>query len=95
MSYNNDDLNDIYERKNGYCYYCQKKLSFQNYGLVGERGAWEVDHFIPLAAGGEDRFENWVPACVPCNTSKRDLLPWEFEPDVFGAGDHNPANYLS
>jgi hypothetical protein len=38
--------------------------------------AWEQkDHFIPLAKGGSHSLENLLPACLGCNSSKRDSEP--------------------
>lgn len=34
-----------------------------------------MDHLIPLARGGESRKNNIVPACLPCNQSKRAKSP--------------------
>ena len=86
-SYAADALNAVYDLchdgKTGRCYYCGKAISFKNYGRVGEKGAWEVDHFIPESRGGIHSFENWVPACVPCNTEKGDMMPWEYQPGRF------------
>lgn len=49
------------------CVYCQ------------ERPAEHLDHFVPLALGGEHSLTNatW-PACAPCNLRKRDKHPWEW-----------------
>src|SRR6266536_2343120 len=52
MAYNDDDLNWVYDRSDGTCFYCDKQLAFVNYGIVGARDAWEVDHFIPVASDG-------------------------------------------
>lgn len=93
MSYTNDELNDIYDRRSGTCFYCGIRLSFVNYGKVGQKGAWEVDHFIPVASKGTHQFYNWVAACIDCNTQKSDLLPWELDPGRFGQGDRDPNNY--
>lgn len=79
LKYSEDDLNDIYDKTNGYCYYCGKKPSWKNYGVVGERGAWEVDHSNPKAQGGTDYFRNLVPSCISCNRSKQDLHSRQFE----------------
>lgn len=38
-------------------------------------GELTVDHFRPVSAGGEDREENLVYACVRCNQYKGVLLP--------------------
>jgi 5-methylcytosine-specific restriction endonuclease McrA len=94
MNYIDEELNDVYDRTAGYCFYCGIKLPFVNYGRVGEKGAWEVDHFIPVASGGAHQPYNWVPACISCNTEKADLLPWQFDPQRFRLGDRDPENYL-
>ena len=70
LPYSNEQLNDIYNKTDGYCHICGKKLSFTNYALVGERGAWEVDHSEPLRGGGTGYYRNLVPACIECNRSK-------------------------
>ena len=94
MSYYNDEVNWVYDRTDGYCFYCDIKISFKNYGRVGGRGAWEVDHFIPIVSRGAHQPYNWVPACISCNTEKGNLLPWEFDPVVFFSGDRDPDNYI-
>ena len=71
MAYTDERLNRIYDRTNGYCHICHKKLSFVNYAQYGWRGAWEVDHSKPKAKGGTDHGNNLFPACIPCNRSKR------------------------
>ena len=70
MSFSYDDLNDFYEKTDGRCHVCRKRLAFTNYGLVGERGAWEVDHSRARARGGTHHFRNLQPACISCNRSK-------------------------
>ena len=80
----------VYERTDGYCYYCDKRLSILNYGKVGARGAWEIDHFIPFSRNGAHQLRNFVPACVPCNTMKADHMPWEIDPWRFPFGQRDP-----
>jgi 5-methylcytosine-specific restriction endonuclease McrA len=75
MGFSDDDLNDIYHKNNGHCWHCGKKLSFVNYGKVGRKAAWEVDHANPR---GVDDLRNWVPACISCNRSKQDLTTRQF-----------------
>ena len=94
MAHTNGDVNWVYDRAEGHCFYCGIQLSFKNYGDVGQKGAWEIDHFIPIASNGADQLYNWVPACVNCNTEKADLLPWEYDPDRFRRGDREPDNYI-
>jgi 5-methylcytosine-specific restriction endonuclease McrA len=94
MSYTENELNDIYDKTFGYCFYCDMKLAFTNYGRVGSRGAWEVDHFVPKRSRGIHNTYNWVPACVHCNTVKSCILPWHFDPYRFIQGDRDPSNYV-
>lgn len=72
MGFSEEQLNDIYDKTGGYCEYCGKKIASVNYGKVGERGAWEVDHSNPKSRGGTDYQRNLVPACIPCNRDKSD-----------------------
>jgi len=62
----------VYEKKNGHCWWCGRKIAWANYGRVGERGAWEIDHNHARARGGTDDLRNLVPACVDCNRIKSD-----------------------
>lgn len=66
-------LNAIYDRTAGYCHLCGKKLAFTNYGLFGERGAWEVEHSLARSKGGTDRLCNLYAACITCNRRKQHL----------------------
>lgn len=45
MGYTDEDVNWVYDRTEGSCFYCRIRLSFRNYGIVGNKGAWEIDHF--------------------------------------------------
>jgi len=78
MGYTEEELNDIYDKNDGYCWHCGKKLSFHNYGNPGRKGAWEVDHSVPISRGGTDYLQNLVPACIYCNRSKQDLRSREY-----------------
>jgi 5-methylcytosine-specific restriction endonuclease McrA len=67
---NKSDLRTIYDRTRGKCHLCHRKLAFNNYGCVGARMAWEIEHSNPRANGGTERFNNLYGACIPCNRSK-------------------------
>ena len=54
----------ILERDNYTCMYCGNK-----------KGVFEVDHFIPISKGGEDKEDNLVCSCRKCNRSKYNKLP--------------------
>lgn len=70
MAYDNEKLNIIYDKTDGYCHICHKKLSFSNYGSNGSKGSWHVEHSIPRAKGGTDHLNNLYPACIKCNMEK-------------------------
>ena len=71
MAFKDNELRRIYARTDGRCHVCRKKCSFKNYGALGARGAWHVDHSIPVAAGGTSHGNNLYIACIACNTSKQ------------------------
>jgi hypothetical protein len=72
MQRDDERLSRIYDRTGGYCHICGKKLAFGNYGLIGKRGCWEIEHSKARANGGSDHGNNLYAACIPCNRSKRD-----------------------
>ena len=80
MVYSNKELRQIYDKNDGYCWHCSKKLAFTNYGNIGGKGAWEVDHSMPKSKGGTDYFRNLVPSCIKCNREKRDRHSTSFTP---------------
>jgi len=79
MAYSDDELNYIYDKTNGYCYHCGKKLAFANYGVRGAKGEWEVDHSKPKSIGGTNYLRNLVPSCIMCNRSKGALHSSQFQ----------------
>ena len=56
MNFNQSQLRIIYNKTEGYCVHCGKKLSFNNYGKYGHRMAWEIDHSKAKAKGGTNYF---------------------------------------
>lgn len=64
-------IQEIFSRTSGQCHICFRNLSFSNYGQFSRRGAWEVEHSNPRAAGGTDYLRNLYAACITCNRSKR------------------------
>lgn len=68
--YSADEIRAIYDRTRGKCHLCHKQLSIANYGLHRERGAWQVDHSVPVSRNGTDHGNNLKPACIPCNLHK-------------------------
>jgi len=73
-----EQLFSIFEKTDGECAYCEKQLAWVNYGRDGYRGAWQVDHRVPVSRGGTDHMNNLSAACVDCNQSKGDLSAREF-----------------
>ncbi|MBL7960941.1 HNH endonuclease [bacterium] len=70
--FSNERLNDIYDKTDGHCHLCGKKVSFSNYNEPRKKGAWEVEHSVPKSKGGTDHLNNLFPACIDCNRSKSD-----------------------
>lgn len=50
------------------CFYCGIECSLN----------YHVDHYVPLARGGEHALENLRIACAPCNIQKNATMPHEF-----------------
>lgn len=63
-------LRKIYDRTNGYCHLCHKKLAYTNYGKHGMKGGWHVEHSVARVNGGSDHMNNLFPACIACNIVK-------------------------
>ena len=88
MRFTVDDINYVYDKNNGHCIYCEKRLAFVNYGKYGKRGSWHIDHSRSRAKGGSDYRRNLVPACIKCNldksTSSGNNYKRKFEPKTFG-----------
>jgi len=78
VTFDDERLGEIFERSGGECAYCEKQLAWANYGRVGSRGAWQVDHRVPVSRGGSDHLNNLSAACVDCNLAKGDLTAREF-----------------
>lgn len=81
MGWNPATIQYVYDKTGGYCHYprCgRKKIARINYGRPHERGAFEIDHSIPLSRGGTDHRNNLFPACISCNRSKGDMTGAEF-----------------
>ena len=70
MAYDTERLNLIFDKTDGNCHICHKRLVFKNYDQFGARGAWEVEHSKPQAAGGTHHLNNLFPACISCNRAK-------------------------
>lgn len=70
MSYDKKTLKLIYNRTDGYCHICGKKLSLKNYACLEGKGCWEVEHSLPKSNGGSDHLNNLYAACIVCNREK-------------------------
>lgn len=65
-----DRRRQIFEKTEGRCHICRRKLTWRNYGVVDAANGWEIEHSRPRAQGGTDRLHNLFPACIPCNRAK-------------------------
>lgn len=73
MSHEPESLRRVFDRTEGRCHLCRKTLCFNNYGKIGRRAAWEVEHSNARANGGTNHGNNLFAACVACNRSKGTL----------------------
>lgn len=57
------------KKQNGLCFYCRNEMrpEFKN------SLAPTLDHYVPIAKGGKDHFENTVAACKRCNELKGNM----------------------
>lgn len=62
------DWDRLIQRYDNKCAYCHCSLD----------GCFTIDHVMPIAKGGRHTIGNLVPACKPCNSSKRDLLLFDW-----------------
>ena len=77
------------ERDGDACQLCRGELGPVKFGWRRWRGEWDplacqIDHVHPVAAGGDDEFDNLQIAHATCNISKRDAVPEVGRQPVFG-----------
>ncbi|MEQ8980150.1 MAG: HNH endonuclease signature motif containing protein [Deltaproteobacteria bacterium] len=53
---------------------CGAPMKYGSYGTTGEFG-WEVDHIVPVSAGGSDDLSNLQPLLWRNNRHKSDSYP--------------------
>jgi len=68
MKFDNDTVNRIYDKTDGYCHLFHKKLAFANYGVHGAKASWQVDH--SKANVETNHLNNLYPACIKGNLEK-------------------------
>lgn len=82
MRPSNKTLKEIIQRDGPNCKYCGKPGKTTVF--LGKRGGqWlciehEIDHVMPLNAGGSNDITNLVVACRSCNRSKKDKVGWAY-----------------
>lgn len=59
---------NLFNRDNGMCQYCAKKLS---------KATLTIDHVLPKSRGGKNTWENMVSCCRSCNVKKKNRTPNE------------------
>src|SRR5437667_10475058 len=62
MRYSDDDLNDVSDKNDGYCWHCGTTLAVSIYGNLGQKAAGAVD---PANALGVDDLRHWSTARIP------------------------------
>lgn len=61
------------KRSRGICHYCGRHFPPKELTM---------DHLVPLVRGGRSTKGNLVPACKECNSKKKYLLAFEFDPQA-------------
>ena len=56
-----DILKQVFEKSNGKCLYCKKKITIWDFSL---------DHKIPFALKGNNNKSNLAACCLKCNINK-------------------------
>jgi 5-methylcytosine-specific restriction endonuclease McrA len=64
-----DIINSIKTSDGIECYWC---------GIITKGDDITVDHYVPINKGGTHTWDNIVPACRKCNSSKGDKLPMDY-----------------
>lgn len=75
-----NDLIIIFNKSNGRCSYCGKKLILEERKLWNKKanGYWETDHVVPKIQGGNGKINNLIPSCLWCNQKKKGRTPEEY-----------------
>jgi len=63
-------LQEQLKRQKGRCYWRGCKLG-------KGKGAWHIDHIVPLSRGGTNTMDNIVISCPTCNMHRHNRLPHE------------------
>lgn len=66
-----ENLKRIFLKTDGRCHLSGQRLCFKNYGKIGSRGAWEIDHSRAQNNGGSHHLNNLYPAAITANRSKQ------------------------
>lgn len=70
---NNEAIHDALSYFEKKCPYCEEELF-----NTTKRKQFEIEHFFPVAKGGQDLPWNILPVCQSCNRKKKDTLPHNF-----------------
>lgn len=65
-------VSSLLEQQQCKCKYCQVDIS----------ETWEIDHRVAIACGGTNTDNNIQLLCKPCNSSKQDKNPDEYEKQI-------------
>ena len=63
MVFSEDVVKNAFDKVNGYCQICGKKLIFNSRGNAEARGAWEARNIKPVSEGGKDEVRNCMILC--------------------------------
>jgi hypothetical protein len=64
MGFSDDTVEKAWNRQNGLCAFCGKRLVYANRGKDDCRGAWEPHHKKPIQHGGTHLLRNCAILCI-------------------------------
>lgn len=75
----------VFDKNNGKCWHCNKKIYLNRRTHKDGRGAWHIDHYpvpfrdienqILIGITDQHDIRNLVPACIECNLSHNFEVP--------------------
>jgi len=75
MAFTEDVVKNAFDKVNGYCQACGKKLIYANRGNAVGRGGWDAKHIKPVSEGGKDEVRNCMILCMDCLEKTGSTIP--------------------
>lgn len=70
-AFSSEFIKGILAKSGGHCWYCGKPITFESRFGSMNGDTFVIDHYIAKHNGGQDDYDNLVPACCSCNNLKK------------------------